>query len=191
MQMNPFLAFCLYVAARVLTHAYKKRPDDQGTKNNLEFLLNAMSAHRKRNQLTESFLVQLTVEIEAAGLQIPLAKPPVFKPMVCTAQQTLMREMLIKYSLILEEIHARQSSRDHQRHSQASMNYAVDLRSSEGLPYQVEKKRVIITPCLHSQCHQEPDEAPYKMLLILLRCKVLSWPKLGRHITRMYLKMLR
>jgi hypothetical protein len=71
--MNPFLAFCLYVAARVLTHAYKKRPDDQNIKSNLHFLLIAMQAHRKKNQLTESFLIQLTVELEAAGLENPLA----------------------------------------------------------------------------------------------------------------------
>lgn len=80
--MNPFLAFCLYVAARVLTHAYKKRPTDEAIKNNLEFLLNAMQAHRKRNQLTESFLVQLTVELEAAGLEIPIAKPSGYRSVV-------------------------------------------------------------------------------------------------------------
>ena len=72
--MNPFLAFCLYVAARVIIHSYKKRTSDEGIKNNLDFLLNAMQAHRKKNQLTESFLVQLTFELEAAGLENPLVK---------------------------------------------------------------------------------------------------------------------
>ena len=72
--MNPFLAFCLYVAARVIIHSYKRRTSDESIKNNLDFLLNAMQAHRKKNQLTESFLVQLTFELEAAGLDNPLAK---------------------------------------------------------------------------------------------------------------------
>lgn len=72
--MHPFLAFCLYVAARVIIHAYKKRPVDGEIKNHLEFLLSSMQAHRKKNQLTESFLVQLTCELEAAGLDIPLSK---------------------------------------------------------------------------------------------------------------------
>ena len=72
--MNPFLAFCLYVAARVIIHAYKKRPTDEATKNELDFLLSAMQAHRKKNQLTESFLVQITFELEAAGLDNPLTK---------------------------------------------------------------------------------------------------------------------
>ena len=72
--MNPFLAFCLYVAARVIIHSYRKRTNDESIKNKLDFLLNAMQAHRKKNQLTESFLVQLTFELEAAGLDNPLSK---------------------------------------------------------------------------------------------------------------------
>ena len=74
MQMNPFLAFCLYVAARVIIHTLKKRATDEAIKNNLEFLLNAMQAHRRKNQLTESFLAQLTLELEASGLENPLTK---------------------------------------------------------------------------------------------------------------------
>ena len=62
------------MAARVIIHAYKKRTNDQAIKENLDFLLNAMQAHRKKNQLTESFLVQLTFELEAAGLDNPLSK---------------------------------------------------------------------------------------------------------------------
>lgn len=74
--MNPFLAFCLYVAARVIIHAYKKQSDDEAIKTNLDFLLNAMQAHRRKNQLTESFLAQLTLELEAAGFENPLGKQP-------------------------------------------------------------------------------------------------------------------
>ena len=68
---HPFMSFCLYVGARVFTHAYKKRRSDEGLRRNLDFLLNAMQAHRRKNPLTESFLVQLTVDLEAAGLDGP------------------------------------------------------------------------------------------------------------------------
>ena len=72
--MNPFLSFCLYVAARVFTHALKRTPDDETIRTNLEFLLITMQAHRRKNNLTESFLVQLIIELEAAGLPNPLNK---------------------------------------------------------------------------------------------------------------------
>jgi hypothetical protein len=68
--MNPFMAFCLFVAARIYAHAFKKRPNDQHARSNLEFLLRAMAAGRKKNPLTESFLVQLMVDLEGCGLDI-------------------------------------------------------------------------------------------------------------------------
>ena len=71
-QMNPFLSFCLYVAARVYTHAHKRQPDDELIRTHLEFLFSTMQAHRRKNNLTESFLNQLVVELEAAGLPNPL-----------------------------------------------------------------------------------------------------------------------
>ena len=70
--MNPFISFCLYVAARIYVQVYKKQPDDQSIYNNLESLLNAMQAIRKRNPLTESFLVQLMVDLEGTGFDTPL-----------------------------------------------------------------------------------------------------------------------
>ena len=68
---HPFISFCLYVAARVFSHAYKKQRNDDSLRRNLDFLLNAMQAHRRKNPLTESFLVQLTVDLEAAGIPTP------------------------------------------------------------------------------------------------------------------------
>ena len=49
----------------------KSRPDDSQSADSLRFLLSAMNALKRRNPLTESFLVQLDVDLEALGLRIP------------------------------------------------------------------------------------------------------------------------
>ncbi|KAI4686468.1 uncharacterized protein J4E84_005748 [Alternaria hordeiaustralica] len=67
--MNPFISFCVYVAARVFVQYLKTRPKDQQMKSSLQFLLQAMEALRRKNPLTESFLVQLDLDLEGAGLQ--------------------------------------------------------------------------------------------------------------------------
>ncbi|KAH8788638.1 fungal-specific transcription factor domain-containing protein [Diaporthe sp. PMI_573] len=69
--VNPFTSFCLYVAARVFVQYLKSRPDDSQTVDSLRFLLAAMGALKRRNPLTESFLVQLDVDLEALGARIP------------------------------------------------------------------------------------------------------------------------
>lgn len=69
--MNPFICFCLYVSARVFVQYLKSRPDDSQTADSLHFLLSAMNALKRRNPLTESFLVQLDVDLEALGARIP------------------------------------------------------------------------------------------------------------------------
>ncbi len=74
MQMNPFISFCLYVAARVFVQYLKSRPDDSQTADSLRFLLAAMNALKRKNPLTESFLVQLDVDLEALGTRIPKLK---------------------------------------------------------------------------------------------------------------------
>lgn len=73
--MNPFMAFCLYVAGRVFVQHLKKMPDDQEVRQSLEFLLAAMRAIQRKNPLTESFLVQLNVDIEGSGLDFFLHNP--------------------------------------------------------------------------------------------------------------------
>ncbi|KAL2199700.1 fungal-specific transcription factor domain-containing protein [Corynascus similis CBS 632.67] len=72
--MNPFISFCLYVSARVFVQYLKSRPDDSQTADSLRFLLSAMNALKRRNPLTESFLVQLDVDLEALGARIPKLK---------------------------------------------------------------------------------------------------------------------
>ena len=69
--MNPFMAFSLYVAARVFVQYLKSKKDDQTIKSSLHFLLSAMQALKLKNPLTESFLVQLDVDLEGSGLDIP------------------------------------------------------------------------------------------------------------------------
>ncbi|CAI4213916.1 unnamed protein product [Parascedosporium putredinis] len=72
--INPFVCFCLYVAARVFVQYLKSRPDDSQTADSLRFLLAAMNALKRRNPLTESFLVQLDVDLEALAIRIPKLK---------------------------------------------------------------------------------------------------------------------
>ncbi|KAF2856322.1 C6 transcription factor-like protein Prf [Plenodomus tracheiphilus IPT5] len=67
--MNPFISFCVYVAARVFVQYLKTRPKDQQMISSLQFLLQAMHALRRKNPLTESFLVQLDLDLESAGIQ--------------------------------------------------------------------------------------------------------------------------
>ncbi len=71
LQMNPFIAFCLYVAARVFVQYLKSRREDSTVKSSLQFLLSAMQALKSQNPLTESFLVQLDVDLEGSGLALP------------------------------------------------------------------------------------------------------------------------
>lgn len=72
--MNPFISFCLYVAARVFVQYLKSRPDDSQTGDALRFLLSAMNALKRKNPLTESFLVQLDVDLEGLGMRNPKYK---------------------------------------------------------------------------------------------------------------------
>lgn len=73
-QMNPFLSFCLYVSSRVFVQYLKSRPDDSQSSDSLRFLLAAMNALKRKNPLTESFLVQLDVDLEALTARIPKLK---------------------------------------------------------------------------------------------------------------------
>ncbi len=67
--MNPFTAFCLYVACRVFVQYLKSRPDDQTVRSSMQFLLSAMNVLKSKHPLTETFLVQLDVELEGSGLE--------------------------------------------------------------------------------------------------------------------------
>jgi len=76
--MNPFLAFCLYVAARVFIQFLKKMPNNTEIRASLDLLLTAMRVLQRKNPLTESFLVQLNLDIEGSGLDIFFHNPDYF-----------------------------------------------------------------------------------------------------------------
>ncbi|KAF4549547.1 Fungal specific transcription factor domain-containing protein 68 [Elsinoe fawcettii] len=96
---NPFSTFCLYVAARVFVQYLKSRPTDSNVKASLHFLLTAMQAMRRKNLLTESLLVQLDIDLQAAGLEESrslrnrLAKLGGVAPMQASKMCTSMQEM--------------------------------------------------------------------------------------------------
>ena len=64
------MAFCLYVAARVFVQSLKRKPQDQEMYSHLNLLLAAMRTLQRKNHLTESFLVQLNLDMESSGLDI-------------------------------------------------------------------------------------------------------------------------
>lgn len=66
--MHPFLPFGLYVASRVFLQYLRVKPNDQQITASLQFLLSAMHAMKLTNHLTVSFLAQLEVDLESAGL---------------------------------------------------------------------------------------------------------------------------
>lgn len=67
--MNPFVSFCLFVAARTFIVFLKKMPDDQEVRASLEFLCSALQALKRRNPISESFLLQLWLEIKGTRLE--------------------------------------------------------------------------------------------------------------------------
>lgn len=73
--MNPFMVFCLFVAARVFVSYLKITPDDQEVEASLQFLLNALAALRRKNPLSESFMIQLGFDIEGSPLDALMHNP--------------------------------------------------------------------------------------------------------------------
>lgn len=69
--MNTFICFPLYVASRVFVQYLKSRPEDQTVRSTLHFLLSALNALKHRNPLTESFLIQLKVDLVGTGIETP------------------------------------------------------------------------------------------------------------------------
>ncbi|KAL8932512.1 MAG: hypothetical protein Q9211_006272 [Gyalolechia sp. 1 TL-2023] len=74
--MNPFIAFCLYVAARVFIHILKKNPNEAEIRSSLELLLAAMQQFKTTNPLSESFLIQLGLDLQGTGMHYLLQNSP-------------------------------------------------------------------------------------------------------------------
>ncbi|KAL8755642.1 MAG: hypothetical protein Q9184_004735 [Pyrenodesmia sp. 2 TL-2023] len=66
--MNPFISFCLYVAARVFIHVLKKTPGEAEVRSSLEFLLAVMQSFKTTNPLSESFLIQVGLDLQGGGI---------------------------------------------------------------------------------------------------------------------------
>lgn len=66
--MNPFISFCIYTAARVFVQYLKSRSEDQQMQCSLRFLLQALQALSRKTPLAGSFLNQLNLDIESAGV---------------------------------------------------------------------------------------------------------------------------
>ncbi|RLM00469.1 hypothetical protein CFD26_107368 [Aspergillus turcosus] len=67
--MNPFMSFCVYVAARVFVQYLQSRPDDSAARSSLQFFFSVLDALKNKNPMTESFLVQLDVDIEGTAFR--------------------------------------------------------------------------------------------------------------------------
>jgi hypothetical protein len=63
------MSFCLYISARVFVQYLKSRPDDSTVYSSLQFVVSALNAMKSKNPLTESFLVQLDVDLEGTGIR--------------------------------------------------------------------------------------------------------------------------
>ena len=70
--MNPFLSFCVYVAARIFVQYLKWRPDDPMVQSSLQFVISALRALKNKNPLTETFLVQL--DVDTKGMDFKAAR---------------------------------------------------------------------------------------------------------------------
>jgi hypothetical protein len=69
-QINPFLAYCLYIAARVLIQNLKPKSKDSQIIATLQLIMAAMHSFKRRNPFTGSFLTQLEVDMEGIGIDV-------------------------------------------------------------------------------------------------------------------------
>ncbi|KAB8237959.1 Zn(II)2Cys6 transcription factor [Aspergillus alliaceus] len=79
-KMNPFVTFCVYVAARVYIQHLKLRPEDTEAHSAFQFFRSVLHTLKITNPLAESFLFQLDVDNEGGlfqDLQLPTNNFPV------------------------------------------------------------------------------------------------------------------
>ncbi|PWY80622.1 hypothetical protein BO70DRAFT_46469 [Aspergillus heteromorphus CBS 117.55] len=65
--MNPFMSFCVYLAARVFIQYLKFRPSDSAARSSLQFAFSALHKLKTKNPLTGSFILQLNLDIEGSA----------------------------------------------------------------------------------------------------------------------------
>ncbi|KAB8206033.1 fungal-specific transcription factor domain-containing protein [Aspergillus parasiticus] len=79
-KVNPFVSFCLYVAARVYIQHLKLHPEDTEAHSAFQFFRSVIHTLKTTNPLAESFLFQLDVDSEGGsfqGLRLPTNNFPV------------------------------------------------------------------------------------------------------------------
>lgn len=68
LQMSSWSGFCLYVAAGVFIQDEVTVKSRSQSKNNVDFLLSAMKAMGKNHIITQHFIAQLELDLEASGI---------------------------------------------------------------------------------------------------------------------------
>ncbi|KNG90830.1 C6 transcription factor Prf [Aspergillus nomiae NRRL 13137] len=79
-KVNPFVSFCVYVAARVYIQHLKLHPDDTEAHSAFQFFRSVINTLKATNPLAESFLFQLDVDSEGRsfeGLRLPTNNFPI------------------------------------------------------------------------------------------------------------------
>ncbi|KAE8418148.1 hypothetical protein BDV36DRAFT_163992 [Aspergillus pseudocaelatus] len=134
--LNPFMSYSVYVAARVFVQYLKSRPDDSAARSSLGFVFAALDAMKNKNPLTESFLVQLDVDIEGTPFRdIRQAKRPRISNNVqkkgrgCTPLVPLDQHQ--KQQTVIEEGPARLSAASQQHYYTPS---SLPSREEQSLP---------------------------------------------------------
>lgn len=69
------MPFCLFVAARIYLQCFKMQPENDNARSAVQFLLLAMGVLRSTNPMADSFLVQLELELDGTGVQMPPRYP--------------------------------------------------------------------------------------------------------------------
>lgn len=72
--MNTWMSFNLYVAAGVLIEGCLSPETGQHSRNSLEFLLTALNAMGSKRAVSKSFLTQLKIDLDTAGISSWLGK---------------------------------------------------------------------------------------------------------------------
>jgi len=66
--MNSWIGFCLYVAAGVFLADERKDRASPNSRSNLEFILTAMRAIGKTHTVTQHFIAQIELDLDASGV---------------------------------------------------------------------------------------------------------------------------
>jgi hypothetical protein len=69
------MSFNLYVAAGVLIDGCRDPDTGQQSRSNLDFLVTALQALGSKRAISKSFMTQLKIDLEVAGIRTSLSEP--------------------------------------------------------------------------------------------------------------------